>query len=243
MTNRFTRALAGTAARLRSRPYTVTAVEQVGAHRSIELTGDALRRAAWQAGDEVQIRADPDGFAVRTYAPMSWDRGRGATRLLAYAHGDGPGATWVRTVRVGETGQLVGPRRSVVLADLGERPVLFAGDETSFATVAAWRNERPGREPLAVVLEVTDAGESRTTLERIRVPGAWLIERDGTGRHLEELSEAIIDGLRTHPDAALCLTGLAQTIASVRHHLRRAGLGNRPTRVKPYWDLHRGGLD
>ena len=243
MRNRITRAIADRASRLLARSCTVTAVEDIGGHRSIELTGDALKRATWRPGDLVQVRTDPDGFASRTYTPMSWDRSRGSTQLLAYTRGEGPGATWARTVRVGTAGQMVGPRRSVALDELDGRPLLFAGDETSFGTVAAWRNHQPGREPLAAIFEVTDAGESRTTLERIRLRDAWLFERTGTPVYLDEMSDAIIDGLRANPDAALCLTGLAQTIAAVRHHLRRAGLAERTIRAKAYWDLHRSGLD
>jgi hypothetical protein len=61
--NRLTKALADTASKILFRTAEVTAVAQLGTQfRSIELTGDALKKATWNVGDKIQIRTDPDGL-------------------------------------------------------------------------------------------------------------------------------------------------------------------------------------
>lgn len=241
--NRITKALADTASKMLFRASVVTAVADHGAHfRSIVLTGDALAKATWSVGDKVQVRTDPDGFAVRTYTPVSWDTTRGSTRLLAYAHGNGPGSTWVQALTVGAPCELFGPRRSLKLDDLAG-PILFVGDETSFALAAAWRGQHPDVQPVAELFEVTEPDESRVALEVVGLSSAQLFRRDDGSAHVEQLSETVIDLLRAHADAALCLTGKAQTIAALRRRIKSAGLAGHPIRVKAYWDEDRSGLD
>lgn len=241
--NRVTRALADTASKMLFRASEVTAVADLGSHvRSIELSGDALQKASWNVGDKIQVRTDPDGFTARTYTPVSWDTERGSTRLVAFAHGDGPGSAWVRAVAVGSTCQFFGPRRSLKLDDL-TGPVVFVGDETSFALVAAWRGRYPDRSPVAEVFEVGDPDECGAVLGALGLSTTHLVPRDDRAAHVEQLAAAVVDLLRAHPDASLCLTGKAQTIAALRRTIKSAGLAGRPMRVKAYWDENRSGLD
>ena len=53
----------------------------------------------------------------------------------------------------------------------------------------------------------------------------------------------MVEQVRSHPDAPVCLTGRAQTIAAVRRRLKEDGLTARDTKVKAYWDPNRTGLD
>ena len=241
--NRITKALVDTSTRVLFRRCEVTEIVDHGAQfRSIELTGAALTNATWNVGDKIQIRTDPDGLTPRTYTPTSWDTTRGATRLLAYAHGDGPGARWVRALRLGATCQFLGPRRSLKFDDLSG-PVLFVGDETSFALVAAWSRQRPEVQPAAVVCEVADLNDAEVALDAVGVSGVQLILRDVGDAHLDRLGATTIELLRAHPAAPLCLTGRAQAIAAVRRQIKTAGFADRPVRAKAYWDENRSGLD
>jgi ferric-chelate reductase (NADPH) len=241
--NRVTKALADTTSRMLFRAAEVTAVAEHGAHfRTIELTGDALKKATWSVGDKIQVRTRPAGFTTRTYTPVSWDIARGSTTLLAYAHGSGPGSAWVRAVTTGSPCQFFGPRSSLKLDDPA-RPIVFVGDETSFALVAAWRGQNPDAQPVAELFEVSDLDESGIALEAIGLSSARLFPRDDRAAHVEQLSATAIDMLRTHADASLCLTGKAQTIAAVRREIKSAGLAGHPIRVKAYWDERRSGLD
>ncbi len=240
---RITKMLADTTSRVLFRSAEVTEVTGHGENfRTIVLAGDALRKATWTVGDKVQVRTDPDGFTTRTYTPLGWDTARGSTTLLAYAHGTGPGSAWVRGLTPGVSCQVFGPRSSLKLDDLAG-PVLFVGDETSFALVAAWRGANPEDRAIAELFEVIDPDEARVPLGVMGLQSACLFSRQDNSAHLEPLSAAVIESLRTHPDASLCLTGRAQTIAAIRRALKASGLAGRPIRVKAYWDENRSGLD
>lgn len=241
--NRITKALADTTSKVLFRASEVTAVVDVAPDlRSIELSGEALRKATWQVGDKVQVRTGLDGLTLRTYTPISWDATRGSTRLLAYPHGDGPGSAWVRAASVGSPCQLFGPRRSLKLGDLAG-PILFVGDETSFALVAAWHGQHPAAPPVAELFEVDDLDGSNLALGSLGVPSAQLFRREEGAAHVDRLAATSIELLHAHPDASLCLTGKAQTIAAVRRQIKAAGLSTRAASAKAYWDENRSGLD
>jgi len=241
--NRITKAFADTATRMFFRTGEVTAVTEHGASfRTIDVSGDALQDVSWSVGDKVQVRPDLDGFTTRTYTPVCWDTTRGSTTLLAHMPGTGPGSTWVRTVTTGSPCQIFGPRRSLKLDDLAG-PILFVGDETSFALAAAWRGRHPDRPPVAELFEVTDPDDCNPALEAVGLSAAQLFHRRDGSPHLDLLSATLIDLLRGHGDTTLCLTGKAQTIATLRRELKHAGLADRPIKVKAYWDENRSGLD
>ena len=235
-----------TAARVFLRPATVTAVVDYGDFRTIELAGDRLIGREWVPGDKIRIRAAP--LALRTHTPISWDSATGRTRVLAYVHGHGPGSEWCAAVPVGARCHLRGPDRSVRLDRISTPPV-FVGDETSFGLLLAWRALTPAgtpsatpAAPAATLLEVADREAVRPTLSAYGIDDAALFERGpaGFGR---ALSESVVAAVRAHPGASVVLTGRAQTIATQRRALKAAGLADRPTIVKAYWDENRTGLD
>lgn len=244
--SRLTRALSDTAAKLTFRDSEVTAVTELGTRfRSIELTGQALRHVTWHVGDKLQVRTDPGTFTMRTYTPVAWDAAGGSTRLLAFSHGTGPGSAWVRRVTPGDTCQFFGPRRSLNVDGLAG-PIVFVGDEASFALVAAWREQHPGVEPLAVLLETDDLDETRPVLDAVGLDAVGasprLFRRAGRAAHVDHIADHVVDVLRAQPDAALCLTGKAQSIATIRRRIKDAGLAPGQIRVKAYWDANRSGL-
>ena len=76
------------------RPARVAAVETLSPpFRLVHLEGEALRNVAWTVGQKVQVSMG-SGLSARTYTPMSWDADSGRTRMLTFAHGDGPGSRW-----------------------------------------------------------------------------------------------------------------------------------------------------
>lgn len=240
---RFTKVLADAATNWFFRSSEVTQVRELGEHfRSIELSGDELKGAGWKVGDKVQVRTDDLGLTARTYTPTTWDPELGTTTLLAFVHGDGPGSVWARSAATGERCQIFGPRGSLKLGET-TAPLVFVGDETSFALAAAWHGRHPDRPPAAMHFEVTDPDESGDVLRAVGLGAAQLLRRQERDQHVELLSTTVIDVLRTHEDATLCLTGKAQTIATIRRQLKSAGLAGRTTKVKAYWDENRSGLD
>jgi ferric-chelate reductase (NADPH) len=237
------RALGDLAARLAFRTATVATVTDHGARfRTIELAGDALRGASWRAGDKLQVRADPNGLTTRTYTPSGWDPERGTTRLLVHAGADGPGSRWAAGVRAGDTCQVFGPRRSLAL-DRDRSPLVLVGDETSFALAAACHRQHAERAVVAALFEVDDPDEARAVLEGVGVAGAELVARTEGLEHLPGLARSVVERLEAQPDASLCLTGKAQTIAFLRREIKASTVAGRPSLVKAYWDENRSGLD
>lgn len=219
------------------RPARVTAVETLSPRfRLVDLEGDALKDVAWAIGQKVQM-AMGSGLTARTYTPMSWDADRGATRILTFSHGEGPGSRWATGLRVGDTCQFFGPRRSLDLSGL-ETPVVLFGDETSFGLGAAL-----GDSPLdaTYVFEASDLAEARPVLESIGLGNATLIERIADETHL---AGAEIDLVRRAKSGAhFILTGKASSIQHMSRALKAAGVGSARVKAKAYWAPGKTGLD
>ncbi len=234
------RLVGDTAARLLFKPATVGAITEHDGFRTIELVGDRLSDTEWYPGDKARIHLD--GLTLRTYTPMTWDQERGTTTILAYLPGDGPGSEWCARATTGDPCAIFGPQRSVRLDELSSPPVIV-GDETSFGLFVAWRNLHPDTPPAASLFEVTRSAPAGALLAGFGVAPTELIERTADDGHLDALVDRVVDAVRAHPHAPLCLTGRAQTIAPIRKRLKAEGLTAKDTAVKAYWDVNRKGLD
>jgi NADPH-dependent ferric siderophore reductase len=231
-----------TAARLLFTSATVGTIVGHEGFRTIELVGDRLSGTEWVPGDKIRIHVD--GMTLRTYTPLSWDRDRGATTVLAYLPGDGPGANWCATARTGEACSFLGPKRSVRL-DRFAAPPIIVGDETSFGLFLAWRGLERADSPAAAVFEVTSARVASSALAAHGADEASvvLVEREPDDAHLPALADHVVTAVRRIAEAPISLTGRAQTIASLRKRLKAEDLARRDTEVKAYWDQNRKGLD
>jgi ferric-chelate reductase (NADPH) len=226
------------------RPARVAGVETLSPHfRLVDLEGEALRNVAWTVGQKIQV-AMGSGLSARTYTPISWDADSGRTRVLTFAHGDGPGSRWASGLREGDTCQFFGPRRSLDLsgpnlADL-EQPVVLFGDETSFGLAAALRDSAQGAGAMHV-FEAFDVAESRPVLEAVGLGQATLIERIADDAHLAA-AEAEVLRLAAR-DAHVVLTGKASSIQRVSRALKTAGVASSRVKTKAYWAPGKIGLD
>jgi ferric-chelate reductase (NADPH) len=226
------------------RPARVAAVETLSPHfRLVDLEGEALSNVAWTAGQKVQV-AMGAGLSARTYTPMSWDADSGTTRLLTFAHGDGPGSRWASGLRQGDSCQFFGPRRSLDLSGPNlaglESPVVLFGDETSFGLAAAIRGT-PQADGAIHVFEVSDVAESRRVAEAIGLGHATLIERVADDAQLA-VAEAEVLPLAAN-GAHFVLTGKASSIQRVSRALKAAGVGSSRVKTKAYWAPGKVGLD
>jgi NADPH-dependent ferric siderophore reductase len=234
------RLVTDTAARLIFTPATVGTVTEHDRFRTIELVGEKLVGTDFVPGDKLRIHLG--GTTLRTYTPMSWDADRGATELLTYLPGAGPGSEWSENASTGTPAAFLGPQRSVRL-DRIESPPIFVGDETSFGLLLAWGRLHPDVSPVASLFEVTDPGPAAAVLPFYGTEVTELVSRTTDASHLAALEDRVVAAVRAAPDAPLCLTGKAQTIASIRRRLKAEGLTRKGTEVKAYWDQNRKGLD
>ncbi|MDI4239159.1 siderophore-interacting protein [Bradyrhizobium sp. Arg237L] len=221
------------------RPARVAAVETLSPHfRLVDLESEALKNVAWTAGQKVQVSMG-SGLSARTYTPMSWHADSGRTRMLTFAHGDGPGSRWASGLREGDTCQFFGPRRSLDLSGL-ESPVVLFGDETSFGLAAALRDS-PQADAAIHVFEASDVAESRPVLEAIGLGQATLMERTADDAHL---AAAEAEMLRLAASGAhFILTGKASSIQRVSRALKAAGVASSRVKTKAYWAQGKIGLD
>jgi NADPH-dependent ferric siderophore reductase len=209
----------------------VSRVEQVATNFvHLTLEGKAQRDVDWCPGDKVQVFLP--GVGMRTYTPLSW--AAGATRLLVFTHGEGPGADWARSVSKGEPVDLFGPRRSIDVRSV-QAPLVVCGDETSVALTVAL-----GRKDTVAVLEVNDAAQARQALAAVAGPGELhLVERAPADGHVGALVELLRGPLLS--GAVGVFTGRAKTIQGVQRVLKAEA--RYASKVKAYWADGKRGLD
>ena len=225
--------------RLLMRRATVSAREQIAERfHLVTLEGEALRGASWVPGQKVQI-AMAEPFVTRTYTPIDWEASAGRTRVLCYAHGDGPGSAWARDARPGQECDVFGPRGSI---DPGPtpRPLAIFGDETSIGLAHALVSRSPS--PSATChFEVDDADAVGQALTRLRLPDATLYVRRPGDAHVEGMVAAARSLAAT--GVAFVLTGKAGTVQRLRQGLRSAEVSAPIIDTKVYWAPGKVGLD
>lgn len=208
--------------------------------RLVTLMGQPLRGVPWTPGAKVQVQLG--GWVYRTYTPLSWNPVAGSMQLLLYAHGDGPGAAWTRSIEVGHPCSLFGPRSSLDLDQLA-RPALVFGDETSIGLVHALRSSARGADDVTVVLEVTSKPIAEAALEASGVRSVELVERAPNDAHLRQLEEMIVHHLGARSLQSCLLSGKSTSIQALNKRLRTEGVLRRQIRTKAYWAPGKAGLD
>lgn len=218
---------------------TVTACEQVaGGFHLITLESPDFRNLEWTPGDKIQI-ALGSAFVARTYTPIDWDAGAGRTRILAYAHGAGPGSDWIRGLRTGDVCDVFGPRASLDVSWV-PGPVLLLGDETSFGIALAMRGQAYA-ERVEFVFEVNDLGHSQQLVETLGFGPARQVERQVDDGHLAEVEAGLPAWARS--DATFVLTGRSTTIQRMRQALKALDVPATRLMTKAYWAPGKAGLD
>jgi len=225
--------------RLLMKHATVTANEQIGEnYRRLTFEGQALTGVDWVPGQKLQI-AMGEGFVTRTYTPVEWDAKAGRAAIVGYAHGGGPGSTWLRDIQPGNECDILGPRASINTRAISEPLVLF-GDETSIGLAGAI--VRQDRDRFCQChFEVDDRTSAEDVLTGLGIAGAALFKRTASDHHLGEM-EAALAALAKTP-ASFVLTGKAGTIQRFRQTLRRHGVPARRVITKAYWAPGKVGLD
>ncbi len=195
--------------------------------RLVDLAVEGVPAGSWRAGDKVQVRMA--GLTTRTYTPVPREGAGAGFRLVAFAHGEGPGARWVRDLAVGTEAAVFGPRRSVDCSTL-DGPVLVVGDETSTGLAAA---VAAGRADVAFLAEATEPDDVRVPAAHLGVEVAEVVARTPGGDHRAALAAAVADRVAAGP-VTLVLSGDAATVAFVRRHLRDHDLRPDRTLAKAY---------
>ena len=223
--------------RLLMKRATITASERLADRfRLITLEGPALKGVAWTPGHKVQI-AMGSAFVARTYTPIDWDASSGRTRILAYAHGDGPGSAWVRSVRPGDSCDIFGPRASL---EMPPGPLAIFGDETSIGFAFAAVHQDRTRS-VACHFEVDDVEASTAVAAHLGLDAAALFARRPDDTHLAAMDAAL--PALVAAGASFVLSGKANTIQRLRQGLKQQQLPATRLAAKAYWAPGKTGLD
>lgn len=225
--------------RLLMKRATVVAVEALAPRfRLITLEGPALVGVNWTPGQKIQI-AMGSAFVARTYTPMTWDSAEGRTRILGYAHGDGPGGAWLEALESGAECDIFGPRPSLDIAGLAG-PVAVFGDETSMGLAHALA-ALDGARTHSCAFEVDDLDHAKAVAMRLGLSDALLFERTPDDAHLEAMTAVLAS--RAAVGASFVLTGRAGAIQRLRQGLKLQGVSPRRVATKAYWAPGKVGLD
>lgn len=226
----------GVLRRLLMRPAMVAANDRIaGRFHLITLEGPALRDAAWAPGQKVQI-AMGSAFLTRTYTPIDWDASAGRFRILGYAHGEGPGSAWLRSVGAGGACDVFGPRGSID-PGLAPGPLAVFGDETSIGLAHALAAGRP----VTPHFEFDDPETGGAVLERLGFAHATLFERRAADAHVDRMEAALPS--QATGGAGFVLTGKAGTVQRLRLGLKALGVSSSRIAAKAYWAPGKTGLD
>lgn len=217
----------------------VVGVAQIGGgFYWITLESPQFKGAAWAPGQKIQITLG-SGFTSRTYTPVEWDEAAGRTRILAYAHGTGPGSDWARTAKPGDECVIFGPRASLDLSRLSG-PVMLFGDETTFGLgLAMSRQAYAGAVEFA--FEVNSVETSELALSGLSLAGSQTIARRGDDSHLAEI-EGRLPAL-AQSNATFLLAGKSTSVQRLRHALKRLDVPTSRVMTKAYWAPGKTGLD
>ncbi|WEK48411.1 MAG: siderophore-interacting protein [Candidatus Andeanibacterium colombiense] len=225
--------------RLWMKPATIVANEQLADRfHLITMEGPALADVAWLPGQKVQI-AMGSAFVTRTYTPIEWNSSAGRTCILGYAHGDGPGSAWVRSVAPGDKCDIFGPRASLDLSRLPDS-LAIVGDETSMGLAYAATQQDPLR-PVSACLEVEDVERVGRVLEQLGLRHVTLIARRSDDAHIAAMKEVLCDAAANR--ASFVLSGKAGTIQELRQSLRLLSIPATHLITKAYWAAGKTGLD
>lgn len=206
--------------------------------RLITLEGGELREIAWTAGQKVQI-AMGSAFVTRTYTPIEWNPSAGRTRILGYAHGDGPGSAWVRTATPGDECSIFGPRASLDVRRLPD-PLVIVGDETALGLAYAATHQERTR-LVTSLFEVEDVESARHVGSHLGLQDVALFARSRDDAHIAAMQATL--SARVDVGASFVLTGKAQTIQRLRQSLRQLGVPAARLVTKAYWAPGKTGLD
>ncbi|MXP26823.1 siderophore-interacting protein [Altererythrobacter indicus] len=209
----------------------VVACEDMGAgFRLLTLESAALKGVRWTAGQKIQI-ATGSPSVTRTYTPIEWNTKAGRFCILGYAHGDGPGSNWLRTLSTGDECYLFGPCASLDVSDTASPLALF-GDETSMGLAYALTYQYPER-PVTCQFEVDKVAGCEKVMTQIGLCNATLVRRRSSDAHLDEM-EAALTGCVSIA-TTFVLTGKTSTVQRLRQRLKLWDVPAHRIIAKAYW--------
>ena len=161
----------------------VVSNDQLTPHlQRLVLTAPELGSFAYQPGQDVMLMVAVDGNRPvrRRYTIRDLDPARQRLTMDIVRHGDGPGETWVRAARPGDTIEGIGPRGKIFPAADADWH-LFAADESGLAAVFAMISSLPAGTRAIALLEIPEPADEQPLDAKAHVDLRWLPRSAGGG--------------------------------------------------------------
>lgn len=207
------------------------------------LTAPELGSFAYQPGQDVMLMVAVDGNRPvrRRYTIRDLDPARQRLTMDIVRHGDGPGETWVRAARPGDTIEGIGPRGKIFPAQDADWH-LFAADESGLAAVFAMISSLPAGTRAIALLEIPEPADEQPLDAKAQVDLRWLPRSAGEGDRAipqagdRERLAAALTGIRL-PDGHghAYLFGEAKAVLALREMVANRGLAADQVSPKAYW--------
>lgn len=218
------------------RPVEVVSIETLAVDLiRVKVSGQSLVGVRCIPGQEVEFRVSETSF--RHYTPSLFNSERGEMELVFFLHDKGPGSSWARGLKVGDSIDVLGPGGKFGLSDSAGAHVLF-GDETVLGLCE--HLERASGSKLCGAIELE--------ADRLDWPSALGLKRVESVTRLAKRGQALAQWGEKHfkergsSETHYYLVGHAQSIVEIRKALVAAGCKKRQIRSKAYWADGKRGL-
>jgi len=207
--------------------------------RRVVLTAPGLDGLRYRAGQDLMLRVpQADGRVVnRRYTIRDADPASAAVTIDVSLHGAGPGTDWVRSARIGDRIDAIGPRGKITLQEDADWH-LFVADETGVpATLAMIEVLPPGS--LATALLEVDTSADEQGVRSGRNGGVDVRWVHRMGRSEPGDADPIVGALAEIASPAglghAYVAAEAGVVRRVRAALSARGLGEAEISAKAYW--------
>jgi ferric-chelate reductase (NADPH) len=222
-------------------PVAVSSVERVGATFYLaSMQGEGLHGVTWVPGQTIQFLVG--SLTKRAYTPMDVDAQAGSARFLLYRHGQGPGSAWGASLQQGDVCKVMRPKNSIEFTK-EQGPVVFFGDETSFAAAQVLQQCQQARASSHRVFEVASLADAHAVVARLELNQVTLLQKTSDGSHLEQAGLELGRLASSLETPIWFFTGCALSIQVVRKRLKADGVSLSRGASKPYWSPGRKGID
>jgi NADPH-dependent ferric siderophore reductase len=222
----------------------VVSNDQLTPHlQRLVLTAPELGSFSYQPGQDVMLMVAVDGNRPvrRRYTIRDLDPARQRLTMDIVRHGDGPGESWVRAARPGDTIEGIGPRGKIFPAQDADWH-LFAADESGLAAVFAMISSLPAGTRAIALLEIPEPADEQPLDAKAHIDLRWLPRSAGNGDGPirpagdPERLAAALTGIRL-PDGHghAYLFGEAKVVLALREMLANRGLAADQVSPKAYW--------